>query len=211
MNDLLRQVMNELSQVVDWSGGPSSREVLSQAALVDEGHRELLAAHDGLTAWGGGLRCFGVTSRALPAIASWNRADGWRSAYRNLTDGLLAFAEDVFGNQFCYEERRIVRLQAETGDREFVADCLEGWAQAILSDPHKELGLWLLHEWRSAGNTVQPSQHLCPKLPFVTGGAFEPSNLYVLDRHESMVFKGDFAWQIRNVPTGGKVRMTVTE
>jgi hypothetical protein len=211
MNDLLRQVMKELSQVIDWSGGPSRIEVLSRAGLVDEGHRELLAAHDGLIAWGGGLRCFGVTSQALPDMTSWNSADGWRSAYRNLADGLLSFAEDVFGNQFCYEERRVVRLQAETGDRESMADGLEHWAQAILSDPDKELGLWLLREWVSAGNTVLPSQHLCPKLPFVAGGALETSNLYVLDRHESMVFKGDFAWQIRDVPTGGNIRMRVTE
>jgi hypothetical protein len=211
MNDLRRQVMKELSQVIDWSGGPSSPEVLARAGLVDDGHRELLAAHDGLIAWGGGLRCFGVTSGEFPDIASWNGVDGWRSAYRKLADGLFAFAEDAFGNQFCYERRRIVRLQAETGDRETMADRLEEWAQAILSDPDKELGLWLLREWRSAGNTVQPGQHLCPKLPFVTGGPFETSNLHVIDRHESMVFKGDFAWQIRNVPTGAKIRMTITE
>jgi hypothetical protein len=211
MNDLLRQVMTDLSQVIDWSGGPSSTELLSRAGVVDEGHRELLAAHDGLIAWGGGLRCFGVTSRALPDIASWNSAVGWRSAYRTLADGLFAFAEDVFGNQFCYEEQRVVRLQAETGDREFMAECLEHWAQAIVSDPDKELGLWLLREWVTAGNTVRPSQHLCPKLPFVTGGSFETSNLYVLDRHESMAFRGDLAWQIRDVPTGGKIRIRVTE
>jgi hypothetical protein len=211
MTELLQQVMQEFSRVIGWSGGPSSSELISRAGLVDQGHRDFLAAHDGLIAWGGGLRCFGVTSRALPDIASWNSADGWRSAYRNLADGLFAFAEDVFGNQFCYEGPRVVRLQAETGYRESMADSLEKWAQAILSDPDKELGLWLLREWRSAGNTVQPSEHLCPKVPFVTGGPFETSNLYVLDRQESMVFKGDFAWQIKDVPTGGKIRMRVTD
>jgi hypothetical protein len=211
MNDLLRQVMKKFSRVIDWSGGPSSSEVLLRAGWFDAGHRELLGAHDGLIAWGGGLRCFGVTSGTLPDVASWNSEDGWRSAYRTLAEGLFAFAEDVFGNQFCYEQQRIVRLQAETGDREFMADSFEDWIQAILSDPDKELGLWLLREWRSTGNTVQPGEHLCPKLPFVTGGPFETSNLHVLDRQESMVFKGDFAWQIRNVPPGGKIRMTITE
>ena len=211
MSSLLRQVMHELSQVIDWSGGHSSGEALAVPALVDEGHRELLAAHDGLIALDSGLRCFGITTRVLPSIASWNSPDGWRSAYRTLADGLLFFAEDVFGNQFCYEERGIVRFHAETGEREFMADSFEEWLQAVLSDPDEELGRWLLREWRRPGNTVQPEQHLCPKMPFVTGGPFEPSNLYALDRNESMTFKGDFAWQIRNVPTGGKIRMKVTD
>jgi hypothetical protein len=178
---------------------------------VDHHHRELLCLHDGLIAFDGGLRCFGIACRLLPGLSSWNRSDGWRASYRELADGLMFFAEDVFGNQFALEDGRIVRFHAETGDREFMADSFEEWLNTLMADPDEELSLWLLRDWRAPGNAVRSDQHLCPKLPFITGGAFEPSNLYTLDRAESMTFKGDFAWQLRNVPTGGKVRIKTVD
>jgi len=62
-------------------------------------------------------RCFGMSDRLLPSLTSWNRADGWRKGYRYLAEGLFFFAEDAFGNQFGFDEGRVLRLQAETGDR----------------------------------------------------------------------------------------------
>jgi hypothetical protein len=203
--------LEELGPKIVWSGGPVDKDTLSSTTVVDGHHRELLSLHDGLIALDGGLRCFGITDRLLPSLSNWNRPDGWRSAYHDLAKGLFFFAEDIFGNQFALEDGRIVRFHAETGDREFMADSFEEWLGTLLADPDEELSLWLLREWKAPGNVVRPNEHLCPKSPFVTGGAFEPANLYVLDRTESMTFKGDFAWQVRNVPTGRKIRIKTVD
>jgi len=211
MSSHLERLLEQLAEASGWSGGRTSADVLSATRTGDGQHRELLAVHDGLIAFEGGLRCFGVTSQLLPSLTDWNRAEGWRPAYHSLADALLFFAEDAFGNQFAFEEDRIVRFLAETADREFVAASLEEWVETLLKDPDEELSLWLLREWKTPDRRLESSEHLCPKVPFVAGGAYEPNNLYALDRHESMVFKGDFAWQTRNVPEGGKVRLRVTD
>jgi hypothetical protein len=171
----------------------------------------MVRMHDGLIAFEGGLRCFGLTTRRLPSLTDWNRPDGWLSAYHSLADGLFFFAEDAFGNQFAFEADGIVRFLAETAEREFMADSLEEWLEALMTDPDEELALWLLRQWRAPDRVLQPDQHLCPKVPFVTGGPYEAANLYTLDRNKSMVFKGDLAWQTRNAPDGGKVRLKVVE
>jgi hypothetical protein len=204
---LLIQLLTELGPHIIWSGGPADYETLSGGRLIDPGHGAMLARHDGLVAFDGGLRCFGLTTRRLPSLDAWNAATAWRSEYQSLADGLLFFAEDVFGNQFAGDGKGIVRFHAETGDREFMADSIEEWLRMVLSDPDEELGCWLLREWRRPGNVVEPHEHLCPKEPFVTGGPFDPANLYTSNRDASMRFKGDFAWQIRNVPQGGKIRL----
>ena len=208
---MLAQRLGELVTHINWSGGSADKEALSGARVVDDAHRTMLASHDGLIAFDGGLRCFGLTTQRLPSLDAWNDATGWRSEYHALADGLLFFAEDVFGNQFASDGSRIVRFHAETGDGEFMADTFEEWLHTVVSDPDEELGCWLLREWKRPGNVVEPHEHLCPKQPFVTGGKFDAVNLYALDRNESMVFKGDFAWQTRNVPQGGQIRLKTVD
>jgi SMI1/KNR4 family protein SUKH-1 len=203
--------ISELESHVSWSGGPAGDPALSLDGFEDPAHVQLLKRHDGLVAFDGALRVFGVTGQVVPDIASWNTPDGWRAAYRELAERLLFFAEDVFGNQFAFAEGRIVRFLAETGEQEFMADSFEEWVRAIIADPDEELSLWLLRSWRTPGNTVQPGEHLCPKVPFVVGGAYEPENLYVLNRAASMDFKGDFASQTKNVPDGGKIRLKIVD
>jgi hypothetical protein len=127
------------------------------------------------------------------------------------TNGLYFFAEDVFGNQFAFEDDRIVRYLAETGEREFCADSVADWIDSLLRDPDEELGLWLLREWRSQNETpLDFNDHLCPKIPFILGGRHEAENLFSQDRVKSMLFKGDVAWQTRNVPDGGRIKLKVT-
>lgn len=41
-----------------------------------------------------------------------------------------------------------MRFLVETGDREFLADSVEAWADLILSDDSMQTGWKLAHEWR---------------------------------------------------------------
>jgi len=211
MSSRLTAFFNRLDDAAVWSGGPCSPDTMSQALLRSDSHREMVRLHDGLIAFEGGLRCFGATTQRLPSLTEWNRPQGWRLAYQSLADGLLVFAEDAFGNQFAFEADRIVRFVAETAEREFMADSLEEWLEILMRDPDEELALWLLREWKAPDRVLQPDEHLCPKVPFVAGGPYESRDLYVLDRNQSMVFKGDLAWQIRNMPDRGKVRLKVID
>jgi len=203
--------LDSLVSVIVSSAGPPRADRIPAGLTGGAEHRELLSRHDGFIAFEGGLRCFGTNAQLVPSLSDWNRPEGWRSAYGMLTEGLLFFAEDAFGNQFGFQEGRIVRFLAETADREGMADSLEEWIETLLADPDEELSLWLLRAWKRPDRVLEPGDHLCPKVPFVAGGVYEPDNLYPLARHKSMVFKGDFALQTRHVPDGGKIRFKVTD
>jgi hypothetical protein len=176
--------------------------------MFGDEYRAFVTAHDGLVALEGGLRVFGVSSAVLPDIVTWNAESGWRSSYRTLADGLQYFAEDAFGDQFAFDAGRVVRFRAETGKREHMSDSLAGWLARLLKHPDDELSLPVLRKWQRLGRDLQPSQHLCPTYPFVVSGSPD-SGLHAVDRNESMCFKGDFAWQIRDLPEGSKIKFVV--
>jgi len=169
-----------------------------------------LYVHNGLSAFNGGLRIFGTISNLLPAMAEWNRSDLWKAEYHGIDEGLYFFAEDVLGNQFGFDAQGLVfRFLAETGDREPCGKDFQGWLETLLADPTEELNLWLLEDWLRERPKPSLSEHLCPKIPFVAHGAPDSNNLYSCNRLDSMRFKGSFAHQIRNVPTGGKIQIRV--
>jgi hypothetical protein len=206
MKQKLSALLVQLRPEIDWIPvGP----VESSKEIEDQGYAQFLKAHDGLSAFRGGLRIFGTQRSLLPSISEWNSPDLWKSEYRELERGITFFAEDFLGNQFGFEKQAVIRFLAETGDREAFSQDFEGWLQKIVADPVEELALWLLDDWHARHQGPNPGEHLCPKIPFVVKGQTEADNLYVCDRIESMRFKGSFAHQIRHLPTGGQVQMRV--
>jgi hypothetical protein len=49
-------------------------------------------------------------------------------------------------------------------------------------------------------------ERLAPKMPLVTGGGFEVSNLAAIESLRGMRFRGNLAVQIRDLPDGVKIR-----
>jgi hypothetical protein len=207
MSREIAELLRKLQPEIDWVATPGpSRHTES----VDEpGLASLLLVNNGLSAFRGGLRIFGTAKSLLPTIEEWNRPDLWRCEYRGLDHGIRFFAEDFLGNQFGFDDQGVVRFLAETGDREPFGRTFEDWLEKLLSDPVEELELWLLDEWLCGNLQPTVGEHLCPKIPFVAKGPAESQNLYACGRVESMRFKGSFAHQIRNVPTGGQIDLRV--
>ena len=50
----------------------------------------------------------------------------------------------------------------------------------------------------------------CLKLPAVLGGQYEVSNFGTISRNELIAFSGDLAGQIKDLPDGAQVRLTLT-
>lgn len=140
-------------------------------------------------------------------LVRWNAPDLWRFEYEDLTDGLFFFAEDVFGVQFAIDGDRIVSFDPESGEIGFAADDIERWAEAILADYSQLTGYPVAHEWQEAHGALQCGKRLLPKVPFVLGGAFAPSNLVAVDAVEGMRYRGDLWRQIRDLPDGTQVQL----
>lgn len=198
-----------LLSFINWSGG---RSQITCPLVTDEEHRSLLSSHNGLTAFNGGLRIFGTKPGVLPALQDWNAPGGWRSAYKELAkENLIFFAEDVFGNQFAFENRSVAYFNAETGQTTLFATSFSKWVSTVLDDPADTLQLMLYKSWLNKGERLEPSEHLCPTYPFVVKADPPLHELYRVSSMEDMRYKGNFAYQIKDVPDGAQIKIRVTD
>jgi hypothetical protein len=176
------------------------------------GLAELYAAKNGLYAFESSLHVFPCCSGNAPAdLVTWNAEGLWRAEYANMAAGLIFFAEDVFGDQFCFKDARIYVFHSETGEVEFMAEDLENWAQIILADYQFWTAYPLAHDWQALHGPLKKGHRLSPKIPFVMGGDYEVDFLYSIDSIEAMRFRASIAMQIRNLPDGSKVKLIVKE
>lgn len=189
-------------------------ELLERCALGRELF-EMLRARNGFYAFEHALHVFPLRSdiTGTMTLDDWNSDTLWRNAYGGLADGFLFFAEDIFGDQFCLSARQdgILRFAAETGETTLLAESIEKWADLLLSDYKVETGWTLAHEWQAKNGQLQFGQRLHPKIPFVLGGKYQLDNLYSGDAVERMLFNGDLASQLKDLPDGAQIRLRVKE
>ncbi len=202
-----------ISPFISWTGLEGD---ISETVVPNAEHRELLSLHNGLVAFWGGLRIFGLNGGSVQELQRWNAKSSWRFTYKELVkDYLVFFAEDAFGNQFCYKDSGtdIYSFLAETGQIRLFAPSLEMWVSRISEDPAGALKLPLLQEWQSeGGNLLKGTEHLCPTYPFITQAeTVDVHTLYKIEGIEDMRYKGNFAYQIKDVPDGSKIQIKVTE
>lgn len=180
--------------------------------MLDRDHKSLLSQYNGLTAFDGGLRVFGTQSKLLPTLQEWNEQNGWRSAYKELiNERLIFFAEDVFGNQFAFDDGRVVYFDVENGRASPFAKSFSEWLSITLEDPVDTLQLMLYRNWLGKGQRLEPSEHLCPVYPFIVKGNPPLEEIYPVKSMEDMMYKGNFAYQIKDVPDGAQIKIRVTE
>lgn len=147
----------------------------------------------------------------IMTLEDWNSRTLWRSGYGDLTEGFLFFAEDIFGDQFCISTKQagVFRFDSERGDATFMADSIESWAGRILSDYAVETGWPLANKWQATHGALPLGTRLQPKTPFVYGGEYTLENLWVGDATEGMLFKGDVALKVKDLPEGTRVVLKV--
>jgi hypothetical protein len=172
---------------------------------------DLLGRRNGFYAFESALHVFPVGSEGTQDLAGWNAPGLWRDAYGGLADGLLLFAEDLFGGQFALRDGEVVTFEPETGEVEALARDLEGWARALLDDYELLTGQPLAHAWQRRHGPLPAGRRLLPKTPFVLGGAYEVENLYPLEAVQGMRLRGDIARQLKDLPDGARVRLTTGE
>jgi len=166
-----------------------------------------------------GFFCFESALRVFPSqtcefsygLDDWNLSELWRGSYGDLASGLLFFAEDIFGTQFCLKNEKVYSFDPETADLSLIGNELDEWAAAILEDYDLLTGYSFAHEWQSKNGPLPPRDRLMPKLPFVCGGEFALANLTVLDAARSMRCRGNLATQIHSLPDGAQVKFMLVD
>lgn len=144
-------------------------------------------------------------------INEWNSDKLWRKSYERLEEGLLFFAEDIFGGQFCIYGDKIYQFDPEAASLEYMADGFEEWAGKIIQDYDYYTGYSLAKEWQKKNGPIPKNNRLVPKLPFVMGGEFSLENLYLADSVTGMRDRANIANQIKNLPDGKIIHLKVAD
>lgn len=183
--------------------------------LSEQGSRgrelyQWLTDRNGFFAFESALHVFPLGPGGGLDLETWNAPPLWRSAYGDMAEGLLFFAEDAFGHQFAIRGDGIVSFDPETGKAEALSPDLEGWAERILDDYEFLTGYPLLHEWQERNGPIPSDYRLAPRVPFVAGGDFSLENLYLANSVEIMRFRASLAQQIKDLPDGAQIRLKIT-
>ncbi len=142
-------------------------------------------------------------------IERWNMDMLWRHEFGTSAEGLLFFAEDIFGEQFALSDGEVWRFNPESAAREKFAANLNEWAKRLVEDYSYETGYKQAHDWQLKNGPLPQGKRLIPKTPFIMGGEFEIENLFALDAVKAMRYRADIWRQIQALPDGTQVKLKV--
>lgn len=173
----------------------------------------LLAETNGFTVFYTGVQLFRAGPDGLgPALEVWNQPATWKDSYGRLADGLLCFAQDLFGGQFAVDhDHHIVLFDPETADRTVIGQSLEDWAVWVWDDPAVRAAAPLARLWQDTHGPLELDQRLLPRQLFVLGGAYELDNLKAVEAATAMRIRGPIAAQLRDTQDGTNIVLTVAE
>ncbi|ALV28015.1 hypothetical protein APZ00_13840 [Pannonibacter phragmitetus] len=203
----LDKLLSIASSRLSERGPEISVKLRSFAGPLTDDLLRMLRQRNGFYALESALHVFPTHSSSQEiCLDDWNESTLWRNAYKELADGCLFFAEDIFGGQFCIKDNLIYTFDPETGGLDYLADDMEGWAKAIITDYEILTGYPLAHQWQQQNGPLPTKKRLLPKIPFVVGGEFKMDNLYSIDSVEGMKFRANIAIQIKELPDGSQIK-----
>jgi hypothetical protein len=197
-------------------GGPPLGPALtarSSMPISAEPLRELLERRNGFHAFESALHFFplGPAAPGVMTVQLWNEPSLWRAEYEGATDGLLFFAEDLFGEQFGLRDRGVVRFDPETATITDLAPSLEAWAELILQNFRDETGWPLAHEWQRRNGPIPPDHRLRPYPPLIAGGELAVEHLTAIPTVEALQFCAYLYRETKDLPDGTSIRLVVTD
>jgi len=136
--------------------------------------------------------------------AAWRGPKAFHTLYDEVRPSDVPFAQDQVGDQFLIREGVVLRLAAETGETEGLADSLHDFFSRISSDIEGFLNVGL-------GNRMQPGHLLHAYPPFCLRESGAGASLAPLPASEVILFHADLARQIRDIPDGGKVEFKLID
>ena len=134
---------------------------------------------------------------------AWLGPNAFHRLYEAVKISDIPFAQDQMGDQFLIRDGVILRLSAETGEIEPLADGLDDFLAKVQNDIETFLTVGL-------GHRMEPGQLLHAFPPFCVRDAVSPS-LRAMAATEVIRFHADLARQIRDVPDGGQIEFKVVD
>lgn len=180
--------------------------IFSDHGGIGESLAALLRRRNGFYAFDDALLVRPLHSEDHPiGLLEWNAPRLWKSEYRSPEKIGLCFAEDLFGNQHFLLDGSVWTFEPETAAAVRVGGTLEEWAGRIMADCDYLTARPLAVKLAKIHGALPRGKRLLPKLPFVTGGAFEIENMYCVSDLEGMGFRASISNQIAHIPDGESI------
>lgn len=212
-------MFNPVAKLIDISSEATCKEFteVQVSTLVVDCSPELLLQLECLLKDKNGFYAFESALHVFPAncisevitLEEWNLDSAWKESFEGNVDGILFFAEDVFGGQYGIQGNEIVKFEPEDCEVSFFAEDVDGWALKILNDFEVETGYPLASEWQRQYGAIKKGCRLVPKIPFILGGEYIVDNLFEIDNLEGMLLRADIWKQIRDLPDGAEIELRV--
>jgi hypothetical protein len=139
---------------------------------------------------------------------AWYGPHSLRELFPSVQATDIPIAEDCFGDQYLLRDQLVVHLSGESGEMEVLR---MGWEEFIAHakrSPVDFLGAQELQRFYREGGTLLPGQSLSVYPPFVARSE-TPRSLRAVSSSERILWLADFARQIRRIPDGGQIKITV--
>jgi hypothetical protein len=162
-------------------------------------HARLLSLTNGLDAYGGYLRLFGVGPWSVRDMRRWNDRNGWRRAWAGQADGWWFIGETAWGDQYAYAagddpfafDTTVYRLDASRLEPEPIAagfgEFLAGEFARNAASPRDEM----MVEARRRFGDLEPSRQLAYVPALLAGGDEDLANVVELGAREAMTLAGE--------------------
>jgi hypothetical protein len=161
--------------------------------------------YNGLIAFEGGfiIRACVKEPAWLSVQAAYTGGQALARQYTYVQESDIPFALDCFGDQYLWRKGAIVKLNAEYGEVEELAESLAAFMAEVENDPVEYLALESFRSYLAKGNTFTPGQLINVYPPFTMNSANERV-LKAVPAEEQMAFLLNFYQQIKPLAEGGK-------
>jgi hypothetical protein len=189
---------------VTWRGDSiDDIEILSEipSPLVD-----LLSQINGFILYSGALHVRGASTAPdwHSLRAAWHGRQAFHRLYGSILSTDVPFAQDQFGDQFLIRNGTIIRLAAETGEIESIADNIGTFFDRVRADIVGFLNVGIDHP-------IQPGQLIVAYPPFCCKESGAGASLQPAPAREVISGHADFAKQLSRIPAGGRFTVRVVK
>jgi len=216
ISDLFSQLL-ELEDVVVHPGADAQtvwRCEQEHRWFFPAAYRELLQLTNGIEAYAGHYRLFGLSSgEAIDAIA-WNNEQCWKFAWGGRCAGFWCFAETAWGDQYAF---RIESLRAGEDDEVFFLDSMSMTPEVVASSFCEFFEKEFLRSAKAPYDAmmtlarcrfgpIDRETHLVSMPSPLLGVAEDLRNVHRMNARAAMICNGDLAVQVDNGPPEGVIQ-----
>jgi hypothetical protein len=175
-------------------------------------HRAMLQESNGVEAYGGYLRIFGIGTDESTDLARWNDQECWKFAWRDRCKTYLCFAETAWGDQYAYDVSSISCDVAQV----FFLDCLsmtptpvslsfsEFFEREFVRSAKHPNDVKICEARKSLGDLLNNEHVIYVPSPLL-GGTEDVAHAQRIDARSAMICNGDVATQLDVGPANKRV------